>query len=98
MDKAIHLILCHKWYDMIASGEKTEEYRDLNMFYTNKFFVQHEDGSSEPNKNITSVIFHRGYTKTQMKFKIDEIMIGYGKPEWGAPKKPVFIIKLGGRL
>ena len=26
--KILDLILCHKWYDMIESGEKPEEYRE----------------------------------------------------------------------
>ena len=25
--KTLHLVLKHKWYDMIESGEKKEEYR-----------------------------------------------------------------------
>ena len=31
--KVLHLFLKHKWYDMIASGEKTEEYRELTLRY-----------------------------------------------------------------
>ena len=27
--KTLHLVLKSKWYDMIASGEKKEEYREL---------------------------------------------------------------------
>ena len=32
-----------------------------------------------------------------MTFAIEDIDIGKGRPEWGAPDKPVFIIKLGER-
>lgn len=39
-----------------------------------------------------------GYTKRTITFEIKEIVIGKGNPEWGAPKKDVFIIKLGNRL
>ena len=41
------------------------------------------------------VCFHFGYTKRTMRFKIESITYGFGRPEWGAPKgKMVFIIKL----
>lgn len=34
MDKKIlHLVLKRKWYDMIASGEKTEEYREIKPYW-----------------------------------------------------------------
>ena len=31
--KVLDLILCHKWYDMTLSGEKEEEYRDINQHW-----------------------------------------------------------------
>lgn len=41
----------------------------------------------------------RGYTSTTMTFRVKNIDIGKGKPEWGAPaERDVFIIKLGERL
>lgn len=36
--KPLHLNLKKKWFDMILSGEKTEEYRDLTQYFTKKFF------------------------------------------------------------
>lgn len=45
-------------------------------------------------KKYTHVRLRYGYTKRTFDHKIDSITIGYGKPEWGAPKeKKVFIIK-----
>lgn len=32
-NKTLHLVLKRKWWDMIASGEKKEEYRDFSSFY-----------------------------------------------------------------
>ena len=32
-NKTLHLVLKRKWWDMIASGEKNEEYRDFTHFY-----------------------------------------------------------------
>ena len=31
--KILDLILKHKWYDMIASGEKREEYREIKPYW-----------------------------------------------------------------
>jgi hypothetical protein len=31
--KTLHLTLKKKWYDMIASGEKKEEYRELSFYW-----------------------------------------------------------------
>jgi hypothetical protein len=30
--KTLNLVLKKKWYDMIESGEKTEEYRELKSY------------------------------------------------------------------
>lgn len=86
--KTLHLILKHKWYDMIASGEKTEEYRNLGDYWNNRIW-----------KGYQFVCFHRGYTKNTMSFIIKDVVIGFGKKEWGAePKFPYFVIKLGRRV
>lgn len=86
--KTLHLILKHKWYDMIASGEKTEEYRNLGYYWNNRIW-----------KDYQCVCFHRGYTNTIMSFIIKDIVMGFGKKEWGAePKIPYFVIKLGRRV
>lgn len=80
----IDLVLTYKWYDMILSGEKKEEYRDLKKWH------------KRLGKPFTHVRFHRGYTMTTQTYKIDAIKIGRGNPEWGAPMdKDVIIIKLG---
>ena len=59
----LHLILTHHWYDMIESGAKRVEYRGCTTRY--KKLLQ----------NKTEVIFHRGYSKTTMKFKITRLRI-----------------------
>lgn len=126
----LDLVLKHKWYDMIASGEKREEYRDVDTWahrllwwmrqgttYTRmrkkelekyfSFLPQYDNVTQIKNElRITAfsflpydtVRFHRGYTSTTMDFKIEEITIGMGNPEWGAPDYETFIIKLGERV
>lgn len=50
--------------------------------------------------DYTHVHFRHGYSKDAptMMFKIDNISIGLGKPEWGGTDESVFIIKLGKRI
>ncbi len=54
------LILTHRWYDKIASGEKRYEYREIKPFWTKRLFA----------KDYTAVRFHRGYTATTMEFEL----------------------------
>lgn len=34
--RTLDLVLKHKWYDMIESGEKPEEYRELSPYWCNR--------------------------------------------------------------
>lgn len=36
MSKVLHLTVTKKWFDMIASGEKKEEYREIKPFYNSR--------------------------------------------------------------
>ena len=95
--KVLHLVLKHKWYDMIASGEKTEEYRELNPYYINRFcngggYVL---DSPNPFQEYTHVCFHRAYTSTVIYVELKGISIGICNPAWGDPAYPLFILHLG---
>lgn len=69
--------------------KKTEEYREIKRYYEKKFY----------NNDYTHVVFHKGYTNTTIKFKIEDITIGEGRPEWGAEKgKNYYKIILGERI
>lgn len=84
MSRVLDLVLTFKWYDLIESGEKKEEYREIKPFYEKKITKFAYD----------RVRFHRGYSDVTMEYKIKKIRRGIGKPEWGAPAYPVFIIEL----
>ena len=46
-----------------------------------------------------AVVFRYGYTKRYMVWSIEEISIGQGRTDWGAPgNKETFVIKLKERL
>jgi hypothetical protein len=40
--KILHLTLKKKWFDMIASGEKTEEYREIKAFWAARLLYRIE--------------------------------------------------------
>ena len=82
----LDLVVRYKWYDMILSDEKREEYRDIKK-WRNRII----------GKPYTHVRFRRGYTSTSQILRFDGVAVGIGRPEWGAPKEEVLIIKLGER-
>ena len=57
-----HLILNHKWFDLISTGKKSSEYRDYEKWY-------------QKLKNVDVIVFHRGYTKTTITKIIQSIDI-----------------------
>lgn len=101
----LHLVLKAKWYNMIASGEKKEEYRDITLYWKKRLLdwdypqpiaydFEKDEGCCWGKHDY--VCFHRGYTNLTMTFELTHILIGKGRTEWGAPKgKDVFIIQLG---
>lgn len=64
------------------------ERRDFADFMSRKYRVH----------DFTHVRFHDGYTPTTLFYKIKDITVGKGNPDWGAPEHETFIIKLGKRI
>jgi hypothetical protein len=93
------LVLKGKWYDMIASGEKKEEYRDARLFWRKRIANVNNKAHIGYDKPIV-VAFSRGYKKQDMFYVVDKILYadGSGHPEWGEPETPHYVIKLGERV
>jgi hypothetical protein len=76
-----------KWFDMIRSGQKREEYREIKRYYTSRFKTV---GLLDPDGNETKlhevpIMFRNGYdTKSPSFVAYCWLSIGYGRPEWGA--------------
>lgn len=64
----LHLVLKHKWYDLIESGQKTVEYRDMTPYWINRIIKKHNSNGGN------TVIFHKGYTNVTMTFEIRMIV------------------------
>ena len=96
----LDLTLKKEWFDMIASGEKKEEYREIKPYWITRL----TSGLTGLDVNITgnkihafpkilqnlkkfkTVTFRNGYQKDAPKIvrQIESITIDTGKAEWGA--------------
>jgi hypothetical protein len=96
----IHLNLKSVWFDLILSGEKKEEYREIKPYFQSFFcksYLQLANGCKHKNcpncnwlpkgfKNYKTITFSNGYAKNRRQFVIEllSIRIDFGKLEWGA--------------
>ena len=86
--EVLMLTLKKKWFEMIASGEKKEEYRDLKQYWITRL-----------ERKVDTIHFKNGYSNDvpEMYVECKAISINGGKPEWGWDEK-CFVIKLGAVL
>lgn len=104
--RILNLTLKKKWFDMIESGEKKEEYRELKPYWVTRLTngiktypsIHSIDGKGYEvdYKEFDFVLFRNGYAKDAPCILVEckGIDMGKGKSEWGAIKES-FIIKLG---
>lgn len=64
----LHLVLTYHWYDEIAAGRKTIEYRAMTHHWDKLIWKRR--------KQIVEVRFARGYTKTVLVRSVVGIDIG----------------------
>lgn len=93
-----------KWFDMILSGEKKEEYREIKPYYDSRFKKIDVEYDPEEDRMVEEylidpfrrIIFRNGYSKNSSSILCHcHIHIGYGKEEWGAePGKLYYVLKI----
>jgi hypothetical protein len=102
--KILHLTLKKKWFDMILSGEKKEEYRELKPYWIKRFGYTSSEDDPEyvglPRINCPDIIcFTNGYGFHRPSFEINVLdwEVGRSKhPSWGGDMiYKQFIFKLG---
>ena len=95
------LVLKGKWFDMIASGEKREEYRSWDVWCKRISNWLHKFNQN-PHVSHLVVAFQRGYRKPSMWFEVScvvsERVERIRHPEWGEPTEPHYVIILGSRV
>ena len=98
--KTLTLSLKKKWFDMIRSGEKVEEYRECKNYWIYRFsklcgYFEYRFGENgiemilADRLKCDKLVFTLGYPKAgdtsrRLEFKNPKIRIDTGKPEWGA--------------
>lgn len=95
------------WFDMVKSGEKLEEYREIKPYYTSRFlnelgFPKTEQESvmellrqMEAKKPFT-VLFRNGYSKSSPSFTAQcYLSIARGKEKWGGvPQTDYYVLRI----
>lgn len=104
--RILHLTLKKKWFDMILSGEKKEEYREAKPYWENRlmnFDICSRNSFSSFKKPISfkhfdDIQFRNGYSRNAptMLVECNGIKIGEAKYEWSDNfPDPCFVISLG---
>ena len=90
----LHLPLKKKWYSMIESGEKREEYRDHKPYWNVR--IQNAILESKP----IVAAFSLGRHRATMFFDVSAIkaVCGSNHPEWGEPRGLHYVLVLGSRV
>ena len=87
-NKMIVLPIKKKWFDMILSGEKKEEYREIKPYYKTRFknaFEMHPYSFIPIGTDVQQIMFRNGYSSNSPSFIAEcTLDIHQGKEEWGA--------------
>ena len=107
--KTLNLTLKKEWFDMILSGEKKEEYREVKDYWMKRiaglqgcgtgynFTILRDNGFNQIKHVFDKVVFKNGYSKDAPSIEVEckGVVVDEGKGKWGAPNYKVFVIKLG---
>ena len=101
--KVLTLTVSKQWYDMIAAGEKKEEYREIKPYWAVRLLAETSSFTISQQgqvmfKSYTHVLFINGYRKDSPRIEKEFESITIGKPKKGlCPDKwldtEFFIIK-----
>ena len=94
-----------EWFNMIASDEKKEEYREIKKYYNSRlgnYYINHVLDArarrilKDMGTTTKKVMFRNGYKYNDPHaICLCELRVGKGKEEWGAlPNKEYYILKI----
>ena len=97
MNILINLTIKRRWFDMIASGEKREEYRGADNRHVNTAWerIAHDEPAAY------TMVLRNGYSMDSpaLAVRVYGIILRNGNdsihPEWGEPNHPHYAILLG---
>lgn len=98
----LHLVLTGRWFDMIATGQKREEYRELSDYWTTRIvnWMKAAEASGLP----CVIEFRRGYAARAQRTAFLAGGIGvrapyrFQHPDWGEPCERHYVLTLGERV
>lgn len=101
--KVLHLTLKKKWFDMILSGEKKEEYREIKDYWLKRLtdFFETITPMTPNFKHFDVIRFRNGYANNAPTIEIECLGMFYGicRTEWSDNAQGTHIvIKLGNIL
>lgn len=87
----IVLPIKRKWFDMIKSGEKKEEYREIKPYWNSRIGYL-----TVGIRRVVMVLLRNGYKSNSPAIKCKCVVdIGKGKTEWGAePNTNYYVFKI----
>ena len=88
-----------KWFCMILSGEKPEEYREIKPYYMTRFkkiFEMYPNSYIPTGTDRKEICFRNGYGSSRPEFTaVCSLDIKTGKEEWGAEQgKEYYTLKI----
>ena len=95
--KILHLTLKKKWFDMIFSGNKKEEYREIKPYWL-KRLCYGICGSQYIFREYDLIEFRNGYSRDAQTILVEfkGVKVKTGRMKWGAEKGvKYFCIQLG---
>ena len=85
-----------KWFDMIISGEKREEYREISSYYKTRFkkiFNMYPYSFIPTGTDKQQIMLRNGYSrKSPFCIIAATLSVGVGKPEWGAERDKEYYV------
>ena len=101
--KTQSLVLKGKWFDMIALGQKKEEYRDVTKYWQTRIHNWHERARMAGMPMVME--FRLGYAARAQRTAF-LLAGGFGvrgkfrfpHPDWGEPNEKHFVLPLGERV
>lgn len=101
--KILHLTLKKKWFDMILSGYKREEYREIKPYWIKRLLIApfgdgHKFVFHDNEVLYDAICFTNGYGKKARTVIVEYkgVTVGNTKTEWAPSyQTEVFVLKLG---
>lgn len=108
MENMLILPIKKKWFDMVRSGEKLDEYREHKEYWGKRFakifgfnsmeeLDRHIKGIESIGRHFSfEVMYRNGYSGNSPSFVARvKLTIGTGKEEWGAePGKEYYVLRI----